>query len=793
MIKKHRISVFKKPIMFALAALTSAGCLASINAQWVETKNVPKDENVSTNTLVKSEPVCYFTSGGIKYYFSSIEGALTKAASGNYVSTSETIYVIPNTNPTIYSNCTIDTKDTLCLPYDGETYMRDLSGITKNNVSTIQNANFADTNSTFLKNNVTLSSSKVLTINGKLIIGGQLGIGSNNQRPSGHTNGLYCKITLDDKSSIINNGTIDCYGYIKEKNEYTETRENMGVTPYITCSNGSSIYMPMVILDYRGGSFSAAANSQGVFPFSVFELQNIQTNVVYNSGAILYARTVLYANDKTYVPDSTVLLSQSNGIFQISSGNISIRYRPYSFEKGTINDNKSTQSASEINKMIIKISGNVSFGSMLLSLAGTSFNTSSFHLPISYKFDIKCCSGSTLNLPYKIKFLSGSKLSVDSGSTLTISNECMFYQSYTCIATTGDANLYPRSLGPATFIVNGTANLNSKFAGYIDTSALSGKVITSTNFTANVSCYELVSAGSGGTSWKYREITGYAVGLIQSDLSSDATKAQFIKNQTYNANQESWIGSLGSTTSTIETIGDEQSGSCLLFDSLVLTTNNSYKKAGELKVGDIVMTFNHETGVFEASQVIINDDIDKDATLYNVVTLNFSDGNKADLVYEHGFFDLTLNKYVYIREDNYNEFIGHDFVEVDSSGNNLTTKPVKLNSVSVHEEYTKVCSPVTANNLNIVSDNMLSIAGGISGFFNIFEYEKDTLKFDPIKKQADIDKYGLLDYSYFEDLIPYEVYEVLPCKYLGVAIGKGLITWDEIYAYAKRWGSQLVA
>ena len=232
---------------------------------------------------------------------------------------------------------------------------------------------------------------------------------------------------------------------------------------------------------------------------------------------------------------------------------------------------------------------------------------------------------------------------------------------------------------------------------------------------------------------------------------------------------------------------------CLLTNTKILMADGNYKLAGNLKLGDMVMTFNHETGQFEPSPIIINDDVDKEANLYNVITLNFSDGNKTDLVYEHGFFDLTLNKYVYIREDNYQEFIGHDVVEVDSSGNKLTTKPVKLMNVSVHEEYTKVCSPVTANNLNIVSDKMLSIAGGISGFFNIFEYENDTLRFDPVKKQADIDKYGLLDYSYFEDLIPYEVYEVLPCKYLAVSIGKGLITWDEIYEYANRWGSQLVA
>ena len=233
--------------------------------------------------------------------------------------------------------------------------------------------------------------------------------------------------------------------------------------------------------------------------------------------------------------------------------------------------------------------------------------------------------------------------------------------------------------------------------------------------------------------------------------------------------------------------------SCLLPNAKIKMANGETKNAENIKPGDKVITFNHEKGTFESSTIIGNGHMEEEANMHVVIKLSFEDGNTTNLIYEHGFFDLTLNKYVYIREDNYQEFIGHDFVEADSSGNKLTTKPVKLINVSVHEEYTKVYSPLTANNLNIVSDNMLSIAGALSGMFNIFEYEENgSLRYAPIKMQADIDKYGLLDYSYFEDLISYEAYEALPCKYLAVSIGKGLITWDEIYEYANRWGSQLV-
>lgn len=239
------------------------------------------------------------------------------------------------------------------------------------------------------------------------------------------------------------------------------------------------------------------------------------------------------------------------------------------------------------------------------------------------------------------------------------------------------------------------------------------------------------------------------------------------------------------TTVTID------ASSCLLYDSLLLMANGTYKKAGEVVPGDMVMSFNHETGKIESTAVIVNDDVDREATNYNVINLHFSDGTKTSIVSEHGFFDLDLNKYVYIREDNYSQYIGHSFYGINGNGD-LSSKKVKLLSVDVEEKFTKVCSPVTANNLNIISDNMLSMAGGIEGLFNFFDYNPVTLKYDEAKKQADIEKYGLLTYEDYKDLLPYEVYEVLPCQYMSVSIGKGLITWDKIKEYINHWSDQLI-
>ena len=236
--------------------------------------------------------------------------------------------------------------------------------------------------------------------------------------------------------------------------------------------------------------------------------------------------------------------------------------------------------------------------------------------------------------------------------------------------------------------------------------------------------------------------------------------------------------------------GDSSSSSsCILPDAQIKMADGSSKNAGELRPGDIVMSFNHETGSIEPTSIIANDHINEAISTYNVIHLSFDNGNETDFVYEHGYFDLTSIKYKYLTEKNYKDFIGHSFVFIDDNNNVNSTK---LIDAYVYQKYTTICSPVTANNLNIISDNMLSIAGGISGLFNFFDYDPNTLAFDKDKMEDDIVKYGLLDYSYFKDYFPEEIYNLLPCKYMAVSIGKGLITWGKIEEYISKWGTQLL-
>ena len=107
---------------------------------------------------------------------------------------------------------------------------------------------------------------------------------------------------------------------------------------------------------------------------------------------------------------------------------------------------------------------------------------------------------------------------------------------------------------------------------------------------------------------------------------------------------------------------------------------------------------------------------------------------------------------------------------------------VTLVDVEVSTEETSAYSPVTYGHLCYFVNGMLSMPGGIDGLFNIFEVDPDTMMYDTEAMAADIQEYGLFTYEELNALVPVpeEMFEAVNGQYLKVAMGKGLITLDQI-------------
>lgn len=853
-------------------------------SSWSSGGGIPEVNDVSSNinTPVEMAPVCYSTT--TSKYYPTVEGGLNNTNSGG------TLYIIPGSNPTIKSNCQVKSGATLCLPYTFSVSGTTVSATyfasgTHGSSNILADSSTANVN-TYRVTQMSIAAGVRLTLNSSsaLNIGGV--VAGPGQGLAGQTAGNYCEILMYPNSSIISNGgNINCYGYIKE------SAKNNGSG--IEISNATLI-VPFVIYDFKGGTVTVGICNRKdnlYCPFSIFDFPNVQVRTRINSTAFMkgYCQIYISANT-TYYPTSesdrmlTIIgNSTANTMFTLTSGYIDIKYTPKTLGI------TSSFSASDTTKTQIDVHGNCSIGYISVTItvsasiisATKTINTSNYFLPISYRYAINVASGGTINIGKRVKFMTGSSLSVENGGNLNIDSEVILYDTFTDSQT---VNGYPTISTPATLLNNGAVNVSSSGAigGYSETSSTNGYInYNSNNITVNSPENDGTNPSGGqdalgGTASGYRNIT-VTGSLHVSDGSTAATKVNIGNNYylgiqnpgsdpaycwkidnsarptnlvsvsinpgsgtsgagssaTYNLSavlnpsnaddvaSYSWAITAGSSygslsnisngsaklttnansstdadntvtvTLTVRTTGGDtftatgsyiclrKEQSCLLPDTLVTMADGTQKAVKDIEQGDLVLVFNHETGKLDVAPITFNDHDEE--SLFTVLYLNFSNGKSVGVISEHGFFDLDTMRYEYIREDNYQEFIGHRFYTEEGD-------EVILTSVDVRVELTECYSPTSFYHFDYFVEGMLSMPGGITGLFNIFEFGED-LKYDEEAYNRDIETYGLFTY---EDLAPLGVTEIMfeayAGKYLKVALGKGILTEEYLEYLIARYG-----
>ena len=237
-----------------------------------------------------------------------------------------------------------------------------------------------------------------------------------------------------------------------------------------------------------------------------------------------------------------------------------------------------------------------------------------------------------------------------------------------------------------------------------------------------------------------------------------------------------------------ESLNGGDSG-CVAEGTYITLADGSKKLVEELTGNEMLLVWNLYTGKLDTAPILF---IDWDSPkMYEVIQLHFSDGTSVRVISEHGFWDLTLNQYVYL-DSTASKYIGHWFNKqaMNEDGNFVQTE-VQLIDVVVEQEYSSAWSPVTYGNLCYYVNDMLSMPGGIKGLFNIFEVDSEFMKYDEAAMLSDIETYGLFTYEEFSELVsvPEEIFDAVCGQYLKVAIGKGMITIEEIQQLVNRYSN----
>lgn len=229
--------------------------------------------------------------------------------------------------------------------------------------------------------------------------------------------------------------------------------------------------------------------------------------------------------------------------------------------------------------------------------------------------------------------------------------------------------------------------------------------------------------------------------------------------------------------------------SCVAEGTLITLADGSQVAVENLTGNENLLVWNMLTGQFDVAPILF---IDSDpVSSYEIIKLTFSDGTEVKVIDEHAFFDMTLNKYVFLRNDAA-QYIGHTFNKqtVDENGEKVWTA-VTLTDVTVYTETTSAWSPVTYGHLCYYVNGMLSMPGATEGFINIFEVNGTLMKYDEEQMAEDIAEYGLFTYEEFNEIIsvPEIIFNAFNGQYLKVSVGKGLITLDQIRVLIERYSA----
>ena len=623
----------------------------------------------------------------------------------------------------------------------------------------------------------------------------------------------YSTINLNDNSkiNILNNGRLNTLGFIYGKG-------------LVEAQNGSTVMEGLYIQSFRGGTATGKIQSE-TFPFDQFTLNNIEVNFKINTGA-------------KYIGDATLNYSGSSQIFAeleiIGKGNTSLLRLE---DSGYITKKYNTDNGN----VTLSLYGQAALNDATLSAGGLNASSKGKNLPFDGKwhFDIKATSKLTINS--WVMLLPGSTMNIEEGAELIVSENgrLTVFNPYEYIQESGNAyNNYPfgnanypnyyRVAPSITFAYNTPAELNVRgnltvyggIAGrvtvlntgnfvhtdatetydihYVRGSASSAKAYLRTvklwtDEAITISLVATRSSKNANVTVIIKDINNNPLSGIKVSLSAAGVSAEantgidgiatagitFTKED----NTITATVSYGGQEYTAETKADDGTGSsvCVAEGTLITLADGSQKAVENLTGDELLLVWNHFTGKFDVAPMIF---IESNPLIeYEIIHLYFSDGTDIKVIYEHAFWNHTLNRYVYFSNGEGNEYIGHWFNKqtTDESGDTIWEK-VQLTDVLIYNEITTAWSPVTYEHLNFYVNGMLSMPADTKGLVNIFAMDGETMQYDQEAFLADIAEYGLFTYEEFAEIypIPEAIFNAFGGQYLKVSIGKGLIDYDTL-------------
>ena len=326
----------------------------------------------------------------------------------------------------------------------------------------------ADSDASFIERTLTVAAGAKLTVEGDIIVSGLLSTQS--QPVQGHTSGNHSVLSVAGEVTVADGGVLDVRGYVRGEGK-------------VTATSGSTVYLPFVVYDFKGGSATRDLYLDGeISPFNMFDIfYNLQADTRIESGASVISYLVLFASGMHNTAQAE-LVGEDNCFFILSDG----AALEISREASTAYNR-----ASGRNK--VTFLGDVEIGDISLDIIIVTVNLSDVRVPLSQRFDWQVGDGvteSSLTMPDEYKLMPGARLVVSKNATLNVEGSLIVC---TTVEDTkfASAEVYPFSAAPE-FVVNGKFVIadGASFGGRVTSTESGAEVVTGASFVAEVTSVE---------------------------------------------------------------------------------------------------------------------------------------------------------------------------------------------------------------------------------------------------------------------------------------------------------------
>ena len=211
-------------------------------------------------------------------------------------------------------------------------------------------------------------------------------------------------------------------------------------------------------------------------------------------------------------------------------------------------------------------------------------------------------------------------------------------------------------------------------------------------------------------------------GNVRVTMKDSSTANDNIANPSYNYNKAQTSSNQIIVTNiagdvTI-TATSNQSWTCLVKGTKFLMADGSYKNIEDIKYNDLIMVYNHETGMFNPEYPIW---IESGKPINKYLQHTFSDGTVLNTVGNHSIFSVDANEFVDVLDES-KYYVGTKVLKAEYVNNEYVLKPVTVTKIEYIYEDSYSYDVVSTRYYNAITESILT-SDGRPALSNVYNFE----------------------------------------------------------------------